>query len=69
MFEDGVFKPVERPKLDEGDRVRLTVETFTKTSPEDVLSLATRVFAGFTLSEIEEIEGMTRRRPLFRADP
>jgi len=28
VFEDGVFKPVERPEIPEGENVKITVESY-----------------------------------------
>jgi predicted DNA-binding antitoxin AbrB/MazE fold protein len=65
VFKDGVFQPVQRPDLPEGERVRLTVETVGKASPNDILVLATRVYEGLSAKDIEEIEEMARHRPFF----
>jgi predicted DNA-binding antitoxin AbrB/MazE fold protein len=65
VFRDGVFQPLQRPDLPEGERVRLTVETVGKASPSDILRLAKRVYEGLSAKDIEEIEEMARRRPLF----
>jgi predicted DNA-binding antitoxin AbrB/MazE fold protein len=56
IFEDGVFKPVERHEIPEGEHVQLTVETTTRPEREDPLELAARVYRGLRLEEIDEIE-------------
>jgi predicted DNA-binding antitoxin AbrB/MazE fold protein len=56
IFEDGVFKPVERPEIPEGERVQLTVETFARREHEDPIELARRVYRGLRPEEIDEIE-------------
>ena len=68
VFQDGVFKPVRRPDLSEGDRVRITVETVGETESEDVLRLATHVYEGLSSRDIDEIEQMARHRTFF-GDP
>lgn len=65
VFRDGVFQPVQRPDLPEGERVRLTLETVGTASPSDMLGLATRVYVRLSAKDIEEIEEMARHRPFF----
>jgi len=65
IFEDGVFKPVERPGISEGERVQLTVETTTWPEHEDPLELAARVYRGLRPEEIDEIERIALERALF----
>jgi predicted DNA-binding antitoxin AbrB/MazE fold protein len=56
IFEDGVFKPVERPEIPEGEHVQLTVETAERAGGEDPLELAVRVYRGLRPEQIDEIE-------------
>jgi len=42
IFEDGVFKPLQRPAISEGDHVQLTVETVARPEHEDPIELAAR---------------------------
>ena len=56
IFEDGVFRPVERPEIREGEHVQLTVETAAKPEREDPLELAARVYRGLRPEEIDEVE-------------
>ncbi len=65
VFQDGVFKPVRRPDLSEGERVRITVETVGQTKPDDILRLAAHVYEGLSPKDIDEIEQMARHRPFF----
>jgi predicted DNA-binding antitoxin AbrB/MazE fold protein len=62
VFQDGVFRPVRRPDLPEGERVRLTVESVGQASLADVVELATRVYEGLSPTDIDEIDEMARRR-------
>ena len=64
IFEDGVFKPVQRPEIPEGEHVQLTVET-TAGIQEDPLELAARVYRGLQPEEIDEIERMALDRSHF----
>ena len=62
VFEDGVFKPVQRPEIPEGEHVQLTVETTEPAGGEDPLELAARVYRGLQPEEIDEIERIAFRR-------
>ena len=55
VFEGGVFKPVERPGIPEGERVQITVETFMGPGTEDPLELAASVYRGLRPEEIDDI--------------
>ncbi len=65
VYQDGVFRPVSRPELPDGERVRLTVERMTLTKSDDILKLASRVYEGLSQQDIDEIEDMARHRALF----
>ena len=65
VFQDGVFRPVQPLELSEGDRVRLTIERVTQTSPDEILRLARQVYEGLSQKDIDEIEEMARHRALF----
>ena len=65
VYQDGVFRPVRQPDLQEGDRVRLTVESVEQGRPVDALELATHVYEGLSQKDIAEIEEMARRRSFF----
>lgn len=65
VFQDGVFKPVSSPELLDGEHVRLTVERVPSAGPEEILGLARQVYAGFGQRDIDEVEDLVRRRPLF----
>ena len=65
IFEDGVFKPVERPEIREGERVQLTVQTAAKAEREDPLELAACVYRGLRPEDIDEIERVTLDRAPF----
>lgn len=69
IFEDGVFKPVERPGIPEGERVQITVETLTGPGTEDPLELAASVYHGLLPEEIDDIERIALDRSHFFASP
>lgn len=56
VFENGVFKPAQRPEVTEGEHVQLTVETAERAAREDPLELAARVYRGLRGEEIDGIE-------------
>lgn len=62
VYEHGAFRlvaPVDL-KLTEGQKVRLVVEPIEK--PDDILSLAARVYDELTDEQIDSIEEHSRRR-------
>ncbi len=65
IFEGGVFKPVERPEIPEGEHVQLTVEMAERAAAEDPLELAARVYRGLLSEEIDEIERIALDRSQF----
>lgn len=65
IFEDGVFKPVERPEIPEGEHVQLTVEIAAHPGHEDPLELAVRVYRGLQPEDIDEIERIALDRSQF----
>ena len=64
VYENGIFRPVTpaAPRLAEGQRVRLVVETDT---PEDILRLAARVYDGLSEQEVNQIEQVAFDRSAF----
>ena len=65
VYEDGVFRPVSRPDLAEGERVRLVFERADRPSPDQVLRLAAAVYRGASPEDLAELDEMSRRRELF----
>lgn len=65
VFQDGVFKPIRRPDLSDGERVRITVETVVHAKPDDILKLAADVYQGLSPKDMDDIEEMARHRALF----
>jgi predicted DNA-binding antitoxin AbrB/MazE fold protein len=66
IFQKGVFKPVRAPELREGERVRLTIQREVQATPEDILTLASRVYEGLSEEDIAEVEAMARGGALGR---
>ena len=68
VFEHGVFRVLTplQVNLPDGQPVRISVEPVE--SPQDVLELATRVYEGFSDSDIEELEEMILDRNNFFKD-
>ena len=68
IYENGVFRPLEKPELTEGQSVQLTVATTTPFSPEEMLQLAAEVYEGLSETDIEEIEEIALKRDYFFSD-
>src|SRR3989442_4161910 len=66
IFQNGVFKPVSPPELREGERVRLTIEREAQATPEDILTLTSRVYEGLSEEEIAEVEAVARGAAFIR---
>ena len=65
VYQGGVFRPVYRPDLAEGERVRLIFEKAPKPRPNQILQLAAAVYEGADPDDLTDIEEMSRRRDLF----
>ena len=58
VYENGVFRPLNPPKLSEGQHVRIVIETSFEESSDDLLELAARVYEGLSDDDIDSIEKM-----------
>jgi predicted DNA-binding antitoxin AbrB/MazE fold protein len=65
VYENGVFRPVAQPALAEGAHVTLIVESVATRTPDDILGLAAQVYAGMSSQDVDDVERMAQRRPLF----
>jgi len=66
VFEHGVFRPLEPVPLEDGKRVRISLDSLNSApSPEVVLMLATRVYEGLSQDEVNEIEAIALDRSRF----
>ncbi len=65
VFEKGVFRPLELPRIADGQNVTLTVEEIQVASQPDILRLAARVYEGLTEQQVLEIEQIALDRRSF----
>jgi predicted DNA-binding antitoxin AbrB/MazE fold protein len=65
IYENGVFKPLKAPRISEGQHVRLTIETASEATPEELLNLAAKVYQGLSDKQIHEIEAIALNRSDF----
>jgi predicted DNA-binding antitoxin AbrB/MazE fold protein len=67
IYENGAFHPVggTAVTLTNGAMVRLTVEPIAQGTEEDVLELASKVYAGLSKDTIDEIEAIATDRSQF----
>lgn len=65
IYENGVFRPLEKPELTEGQSVQLIVESTTHLSPQEMLKLAAEVYEGLSVTDIDEIEEIALKRDNF----
>jgi predicted DNA-binding antitoxin AbrB/MazE fold protein len=56
IFENGVFRPLGRPELAEGQRVSLIIEPAAPLSPDEMLELAGKVYEGLSEDEVRDLE-------------
>ena len=69
IYENGVFRPIEKPELTEGQSVQITVvETPTPFTPQKMLQLAAEVYEGLSETDIDEIEGIALKQDWFFSD-
>jgi predicted DNA-binding antitoxin AbrB/MazE fold protein len=65
IYEKGVFRPLERPEIPEGQKVRLEVDILSEGPPDDLLGLAAEVYRGLSDKQIDEIEKIVLNRDDF----
>lgn len=68
IYENGVFRPLEKPELTEGQPVQITVDTSTPFTPQEMLQLAAEVYEGLSETDIDEIEEIALKRDYFFSD-
>ncbi|MBR8834084.1 MAG: antitoxin family protein [Stigonema ocellatum SAG 48.90 = DSM 106950] len=56
IYENGVFRPLEKPELAEGQSVQLIVDTTNPLTPQEMLQLASEVYEGLSETDVDEIE-------------
>lgn len=68
IYENGVFRPLEKPELAEGQSVQLIVNTNSSFNPQEMLQLAAEVYEGLSETDVNEIEEIDLNRDYFFAD-
>lgn len=68
IYENGVFRPLEKPELAEGQSVQLIVETTASLNPQEMLQLAAKVYEGLSETDVKEIEEIALTRDHFFSD-
>jgi len=70
IYEHGVFKPLQRPEIPDGQYVRLVVEPFSEPPVEEILALAAQVYDDLSPEQIDDIEKIVfNRHDFFYAPP
>lgn len=68
IYENGVFRPLEKPKLAEGQSVQLTIDNTNPFSPQEMLQLAAEVYEGLSETDVDEIEEIALKRDYIFSD-
>ena len=68
IYQHGVFRPLQRPQISEGQQVRLVVETSAEGTPDELLELAAQVYQDLSDEQISEIERIAFDRRHFFGD-
>ena len=68
VYENGVFHPLGKPQLAEGQSVQLTIDTTNPFSPEKMLELAAKIYEGLSETDVDEIEGIALNRDYILSD-
>lgn len=67
IFEEGVFKPVSPLDISEHKKVTLIIKDETE-EPSDIISLASKVYDGLSLDDIDAVEKIAVDRRHFSRD-
>ncbi len=69
IYQNGMFKPISpvSEEISEGKKIKITIED-EKLSPEEMLELASQVYAGLSEEDIDEIEKIALDRTNFFGD-
>jgi len=68
IYENGVFRPLKRPNVLDGIKVRLEIEKLSESNVEGMLELAAQVYNGLSNEQIDEIEQIAFDRGDFFGD-
>jgi len=66
IYEKGVFRPLTKPEIAEGETVKLIVETSAQFNPDEMLKLAAQVYEGLSEEQVNEIEQIAIDRTQFK---
>jgi len=65
IYEHGIFRPLTKPELINGQYVRIVVETPESEQADEILELASQVYEGLSDDDINEIELIALNRGSF----
>lgn len=65
VYENGIFRPLKVPKLSEGQEVQLIIKSKDKMEPNQMLQLASEVYQGSSVEQIQDIEQIALNRQSF----
>lgn len=65
IYENGIFRPLKVPQLSEGQEVQLIIQSKSKISPSQMLQLASEVYQGFSVEQIQDTEQIALERQGF----
>lgn len=65
VYENGVFRPLKKLKLSEGQEFQLTIRSKTEISPDEMLKLAAEIYEDLSEEEVRDIEEIARDRSRF----
>ncbi|MFB2919087.1 antitoxin family protein [Aerosakkonema funiforme] len=65
IYEQGVFRPLTKPEISDGESVKLIIETSSRANPDEMLKLAAQVYEGLSEEAINEIEQIAGDRSNF----
>ncbi|MBW4555701.1 MAG: antitoxin family protein [Trichormus sp. ATA11-4-KO1] len=68
IYENGVFRPLEKLELAEGQSVQLIVDTTNPITAQEMLQLASEVYEGLSETDIDEIEEIALKQDYFFVD-
>ena len=68
VYQNGVFRPLNAPKLFDGQEVQLIVYPKQELTPDEMLALAAQVYEGLPMEQINEVEAMALNRSNFFRD-
>ncbi|MEA5506215.1 antitoxin family protein [Halotia wernerae UHCC 0503] len=68
IYENGVFRPLEKLELAEGQSVQLIVDTSNPVTSQEMLQLAAEVYEGLSETDVDEIEEIALKQDYFFID-